>query len=185
MASDTFNRADGGLGANWTDLHAGLQISGNQVVATSASANNSAYYAAYTPPDNQVARLRFVADGDGGPMVRASAGPNFYIGVARTSGMQIQKCVSGSFSTLGTWAGVSVGGIVRLEAEGSTIRLYYDDVLVGSVTDTDLTSGFGGIYNFNTSGAYDDFSIEPLAGAAVMGFGQLTGRHLRPYLFSR
>ncbi len=42
----------------------------------------------------------------------------------------------------------SVGTVVRLEAEGSTIRLYYDDVLEESYTDSTYTDGNPGVVGY-------------------------------------
>lgn len=167
MAADDFNRANGGLGSNWTALHAGLAIVSNACVATSASANNSSYYNAFTPANDHYVELAITVDGNGGPIARASSGPNFYLWNVRSSGCSLQKCVSGSFTTLGGVSGVTIGSVARLEVEGTTLRGYYNGSLLMTVTDADLTSGFGGVYNFDNVGAFDDFVVNDLGGAPV------------------
>jgi hypothetical protein len=71
QVSDNFNRANGTLGASWTDVVSGLQISSNTVISTSSTENISVY-TAFTPTNDQYTELRINSLGNGGPSVRFS-----------------------------------------------------------------------------------------------------------------
>lgn len=159
---DGFDRADGSLGGDWTDLFSGgMQISSGAAGSTSSS-ENAAYYSAFTPAADHAAAVRLVADGDGGPFVRATPGNNFYVGIVRTSQVRLVRCVSGSYTELDSAAGITIGGVARLEAEGTTIRLYYNNALMCQATDGTHTTGYAGLYNYSAAGLYDDFQVANL-----------------------
>lgn len=175
MATDNFDRADGGLGANWTTLEGGFTITSNNARPTTGGANNTVYYSGVTLPDDQFSSCRIVAADDGGPICRVSTGPNYYLGLVRASIVAIYKNVNGSFTLLDSAAGINtdVGHLARLEAQGTAIRLYYNNVLLLNVTDAALASGAGGIYNFgNGGGQYDDFEADALGGGSAVAWMQ-------------
>lgn len=176
MPVDDFNRANGGLGANWTQLGswAALILNANQVVPQNAGTENAAYYSAWTPSSaDQYAEVRVVAYGNGGPLVRVNpAGPTGYLAAGSQFSTTLYRIVGGAYTSIGTGPALQdsggVGLILRCEAEGSTIRLIYNAVTLISATDTAITdAGSVGLYDYhNATGAYDDWAAEILGAGA-------------------
>lgn len=168
MATDNFNRADGGLGTNWTDQFTGggltTRIISNQANEGSSSSDGAlAFWNASAFANDQYAELAISgiepSGGYVGPTVRCS-GTNgslaCYIGMALTSGRaRIYKATAGfSFPgtlvvDLGTISGAAWvdGDVVRIEAQGTTLRMYRNGVQIGTdTTDASLASGSAGLF---------------------------------------
>lgn len=179
-ASDNYNRANGGLGANWT-TPAGANaptISGNQVVGTggdcfaywSADAFTDDQYAEYTLPDvthpdsGICARLQEDGSGGKGYLYSPSSG-----GVWK---------LSGGFGGASLLATISTspanGDALRIEVTGTstvTIRIFKNAVQFGTdVTDASspITGGAGGIFVFGTTDPIDNFGAGNLGAAAFV-----------------
>lgn len=179
MPADDFNRTNGGLGSTWTTVGswAGLEIVSSQVVPTTAGSENAAYYNAWTPGSaDQYAQVRVTGYGNGGPGVRVvPAGPSGYFATANQFSSALYKILAGVYTQLGaSGPGLqSSGGLglfLRVEAQGSTIRMLYDGVVLVEETDTSLTdAGAGGwLYDYNNAtGAYDDWSADILGAVSV------------------
>lgn len=99
-----------------------------------------------------------------GPMIRASAtGPNFYM--ARTvqgTGYQLFKCVSGSYTQLGsTSAATFTAGStynLKIEAIGTAIKLYINGSGTATISATDSAISAAnkpGIYKYEASAGSD------------------------------
>lgn len=164
--SDYFNRADGGLGANWTVLDAGFSISSNQVV--SGDSGCSAYYNGTALNADCWAQERFTTIPTGtdqigvGARLDTTSFNGYYVEYMNGTGTRIRRIDAGVATTLATLgSSPSSGQIVRIEIRGSTISVYYDDVFIGSTTDSNygsanrsvmLTAGSG------LSAVIDDFA---------------------------
>ena len=139
LFTDDFNRANGSLGANWTDLAAGLVISSNQVAA--AATSSSAYYSGGTPAANCWAQIRYstnTADGASlGVRLNTSTFNGYSFGATTTLGSpQVSRISGGASSGIGrVLPNLANGALVRFEMRGSGISVYYDDVLQGTRTD--------------------------------------------------
>lgn len=180
QATDDFNRADGGLGANWTDLHGGFSITSNEAVSTGGS-SQSVMYTASTPGNDQYAQVVLVVYGTGGPRggpaVRMSAGTNFYAAWLGEFATAIDKVVGGTYTQLATAAGIQdfggPGFVGRLEVQGTTLRLIYNGTTIITTTDSALSSGVGGMHDFGGGARFDSFEVGTLPGGA--GARALTG----------
>src|SRR5208283_2059411 len=91
--SDNFARANGSLGANWTDMTAGgLAISNDAVVGTAASGNSGDIYTGESFGSDQFSQIELTStqlSGDQwvGPAVRAQdGGQDLYIGICLLNG---------------------------------------------------------------------------------------------------
>lgn len=186
--TDDFDRADAGsLGASWVEWTAGHIISGNKALPESNSAcasfsatdlDSDDHYAEYTLTGNPPASPFF------GPIVRAAnigtsatnTGAYYVLMVSGASANAVsirRKAASSGTVTLiasGTQA-VVAGDVLRLEAEGSTIRAKVNGVVICSVTDTVVPAGQRrvGLYSdMPNSGpgtlGYDNFSAADLGG---------------------
>ena len=165
LASDNFNRADGGLGSNWTTTtgDSAPTIVSNAVRVSATATGNSAFYNAVTWPNDQWSEVVISAcsgTGEVGAIVRAAPAANtyYYAAVQGTLGagaaVNIHKFVAGTFSPMvNTTATVVANDVLRLEAEGTTIRLKINGSTVLSTTDGSISSGSAGVSPYVDSGA--------------------------------
>lgn len=156
LATDDFNRADGGLGANWTvQTGSGIAIVSNQAKTAVGSVDQFAFWNAASFAENQYSKVTVVQTPASIMVtVRASGtGGTFNAYWARPDG--IHKHVNGSYTSLGDGSvTVNTTDIFELRATGvnpTTLRRYVNGVAVGTgVTDSDLDSGAAGIGFFKT-----------------------------------
>ena len=175
IATDDFNRADGGLGANWSTAWWGsFAVASNAAQVTAAGNAAFAYWNADTFDDDQWAEATFVpgsGQGDNAAvMVRASgsgsspSGYYFTYDPDNWSGRYaLTKAVAGTFTDLGEVTGVGFIASVdlRIEVVGTTITGYSNGVEVLSATDSSLTSGAPGMVSSTgatPAGTIDNFS---------------------------
>lgn len=183
LATDNFNRADvNPIGGNWTTVtsEGAFKIVSNAVQPASLSADSTAYYNAVTWPNDQYAQVKVTVNettaGNGlGPCVRASASANtFYRVVADHAGsgnIELSKFIAGSYTQIwGRTATFVNGDTLRLEVQGTTLRVYINGVQVGAdATDSSIASGNAGLaYSSNTvSVSGDDWEGGDFAAAAA------------------
>jgi hypothetical protein len=166
---DNFNRANGALGANWTNSPSltGLQISGNQVVSSPTSTFLAAYWNANPFANDQSAQVDvFGANGNSaGAVVRHQVGSSsFYAYLLNLSGDGFYiRYDSGTINILLTETGAGTGHVsptsVALRAVGSTLIASIAGADRPSVTDTHYTSGYPGILCYNNPA--DNFVASP------------------------
>ena len=166
-ASDNFDRANGNLGPNWTNMAVGgLAIANDQVTGTSPSGNSGDIRTAETYTSDQYSELQVgSAPLSGtqwiGPAVRAQAGgQSLYIGIYYWNNgsplLMLFKLVNGTWTPLGTpySAGpLAPGTELQLMAVGSSVSLAENGVVVVSATDSSLTGGAPAIMAYGTSTA--------------------------------
>lgn len=156
--SDTFNRADGGLGANWTSQVQVPAIASNVAYGDAAGGYTTAFYSALSFSNDQTAQVlinnsvNYCAPGCRMSALGGSA--NWY---AHFSHAQLQKSVSGSVSTIASGWPISVGDTLKVGAVGTTITAYVNGASVGSITDSALASGAAGIGFYNSTAGADDW----------------------------
>ena len=163
-ASDNFNRANGSLGPNWTDVSDGGLAIVSQAVAGTASAGVSGdtWTAATFTGDqySQVAVTSTQLTGGQwiGPMVRAqNGGKNAYVGVYKWNNgspeLQLFKRSGTSWTQLGSTynsGALTAGTLLQVKAAGSAISFLQNGVQRISATDTSLTGGAPGIMSYGT-----------------------------------
>ena len=172
LATDAFNRPnENPIAGSWTSVAAAnLQLLNNAVRAASPSlgVNGVAFYNALTWPADQWSEVTIstlpteIAGGmgDNGPAVRiASNAPTYYVAAAFANGsLELYRAINNNFSRLLVAGTVATGDRVRLEAQGTTLRVYRNGVLLGSVQDTQIATGSAGMGQDGTSGALDDWA---------------------------
>ena len=178
-ASDDFNRADGGLGADWTDVSdGGLAITSQAVAGTAAAGVSGDIRSAESYPSDQYSQIEVtsapMSGGEWiGPMVRAqSGGQSAYVGTYFWNDgspvLMVFKRAGGGWTQLGTTYNsglLPAGTQLTLMATGSTISFQQDGVTRITATDTSLTGGAPGIMAYGT-GSADNWS-----GGATTGGG--------------
>lgn len=182
LASDSFTRADSAnLGTNWVVGPLPMKLASNQCVPTSTGEDEYQVYDDGTfvfPTDQWAEATMFVVGGGAGTgpclVLRgpdAFHGANFYrwaVAPLGSNAIDLTKSVSGVVTSIATINVAWVSGdVLRVEAEGSTLRTYRNGVLVDTHTDTSVVSGRPGVgySSVNTSAAIDDWS----AGSLVSG----------------
>ena len=192
LASDDFNRADGGLGANWTTLASALapQIVSNQAAGPASPAVGGAGFTGTTWPNNQWAsviigsQISDAVDEGAGPLVRGAVGVASYYFAQAGVDTRLYRRLSGSYSQLGSTVGACVtGDVLRLEVNGTSLTVFKNGTpIIGPITDTNIAAGNAGIWTTRTSNAVPytalndwsggDFNAggnNDLAGTAVAG----------------
>lgn len=120
---------------------------------------------------------------------RYQDGNNFYAASLSSNKLELRKKVSGSTTTIasksytfntGTWYKV------KLEMNGSNLKVYINDVLQLQATDSSLSSGGIGLVAYKTVVKYDDIIVSTISGgsptvpsaptglSATAGNGQVT-----------
>lgn len=184
-SSDNFNRAnETPVAAPWTQ-HSGTtcNIVSNEFVQAGAGGTDTLYYyAGSASTTEQFAQQRVKGSGhDCGPAVRVGGGTGTSAYLAAAAITVLYKFNGGTSGTLGDgFPTVSVGSIVKITAEGSTITGYTDGVPGTPVTDTEISgAGLGaGIFTFDTNGVddWDGGDITPPASPTAPGSGGAAGR---------
>jgi hypothetical protein len=167
-ASDDFNRANGSLRADWTDMSVGgLAISDDVVIGTQASGDSGDIYTGETVGSDQFSQIGLtstqIAGGQWiGPAVRAqNGGQSLYVGIYwwnfGSPELLLFKRTSGNRTQLGTYpSGPLVAGTqLNLTATGSTLSLSENGAVEITATDTSLTGGAPAIMAYGAPTAVD------------------------------
>jgi putative esterase len=167
--SDSFDRASGGLGSNWTTVAgtAAPQISGNTLHAGTASALNSAYWSASTFGSDQFAQgtLPGSSGGNYGPglAVRLSSSKGYVLWYGNsTSTVSLWRMDSASSWTQlkasGTLKITAATDVWKIQVVGSTITGYQNGTQVVQATDTKITAGSPGVWLYYAANQIDNWS---------------------------
>lgn len=166
--SDNFNRANGSLGSNWSNVSDGaLSISNNAVLGASAGTTSGDIRTAESYPGDQYDQIDVgtVSGGDWvGPTVRSTTdGQNLYLGLYDYNNgnpyIQIFRRQAGSWGAItGTYScgTLTPGTHLKLEAVGNALALLINGSEKLSATDTTFTTGAPGVMAFGVPTA-DNF----------------------------
>ena len=183
VANDDFNRANGGLGTNWTTPSGfqTLNISSNAVQATGAG-HNVAYYNAVAWPADHYSEVTVTANASAsdyvGLAVRMNSAGDGYVfaacgPAAGACTAVLNKMAGGGFAAnLGTASVTThVGDVFRFKAIGTTLSVTQNGAPILSVTDASYASGNAGIDVFNSSGTFANARVDSWAGGNQNGGG--------------
>ena len=165
-ASDDFDRAAGGLGANWTSIRdGGLSISSHAVTARSGLAGDiwtagtftSDQYSQIEVTSTQLTGAQWI-----GAAVRAqNGGQDAYAGIYYWNGghpeLLLFKRSNGSWATLSSYSSgpLAAGTQLRIIAVGSMIVFLENGIQRLSASDSSLSGGAPGIMIYGTGTAGD------------------------------
>jgi len=160
---DNFNRANGGLGANWTTAYGtAFAIASNQVTATNSG--QGAFWSATTFSADQFSEANVSpASGFAGPTVRMVAPGNGYICLEQFNSLGIFKLTTGNAgSALASSAPTtSAFDTVRLEVSGNSLTCRMNGPSGASIitaSDATYSSGSPGFSTFVTGAAVDNWN---------------------------
>ena len=156
--SDNFNRANGGLGSNWTTVSgtSAPQIVNNTAQPGSAGTLNSAYWSANTFGSNQYAAASFPnsSGANYGPAIAvrlsSSRGYVLWYGNSANTVSIWRMDSSSSWTQLKASAKLTIAAtdVWQLQAVGSTLTAYQNGKQVVTTTDTHYTTGAPGIWMY-------------------------------------
>ena len=166
--SDNFNRANGGLGANWTTVSGTTapQIVNNTAQPGAAGTLNSAYWSANTFGSNQYAAASFPnSSGTNygpGVAVRLSGAKGYFLWYGNSaSTVSIWRMdSSSSWTQLKASAKLTVAAtdVWQLQAVGSTLTGFQNGKQVVTTTDTNYTTGAPGIWMYYAANQISNWS---------------------------
>jgi hypothetical protein len=172
MATDSFTRPDGALGANWTVEAGSVVIASHAATSGTLNVSCQAIWTANSFTNDQSSEVTFVSIGSGsfaGPLIRytTGGGGNFYfVSYGQGAGnLNLFKVIAGSQSALATTAfTVNNGDKLGIEATGTTITVKVNGVVKQSVSDSSLATGSPGMIFFDPS---VHTSISPWTGTSL------------------
>lgn len=173
---DDFNRTnEASLASPWTTgLGSGLQLINNEVCAALTDSDCGSFYNSPVSSQqySQVIINTYTGNGDFGPCVRFSAGGNCYLFIIFSGQVAISRFTGGGYQYLtslrSTGASPAAGDVMRIEAIGSSIRGYYNGVLIHNVLSTIHNTGYPGIFAFTSTARLDNWSGGDVFNAALV-----------------
>lgn len=179
LATDNFNRSNGGLGGNWSTITgAGApQIDTNAVRTNAVGTDSVARYSATTFPNNQYSQVKVTAlDASAtgsGAIVRAASGTNDYYLVyaevlfGSTAQLTLRKFVGGSSTLIASSTETfALNDTLYLEVSGTTLKVKVNGTTISALTSTDSahSSGWAGVVVFVDSGSTADAKLDDWEG---------------------
>jgi len=166
LYTDDFNRANGALTSPWVGMEGTHSISGNKVGGGTLDPTIS-YYNQTFSADQWVEFdvIAFDSSAIVTPCIRVNSATGDFYYLWRSFGgsdyISIAKRAGGSYSTfsLTSVLAPSIPNFkCRMEAEGTTLRIYIDGALIHTVTDSSIATGRPGMLGFATvTGGLDNF----------------------------
>lgn len=185
-ASDSFSSGSGALlttySANWAFVQGQFRVESNEVRASTGGTECCARWSGDSFTSDQYARVTAVAPFgySVGPAVRAQSGVASWYGAYSYAGDEyFYKVIGGVYTEFLVSADDPASGVVvELQAEGSTLRVYYNGALKFTQTDSSLSGGAAGLagYGDNATARGDDWEGGNLgAGSLTVGAGLAAG----------
>lgn len=194
QAADSFSRANGSLGANWTSLNASYPpaIVSDQAEGTVAGHYNDAIYTNYSWPDDQWSTDTIAVDmaaSYAGVVARGSTsgGDNSYKLNWNQSGvnlgtLRLIKSINGANTTLNQINSFSldIGDNLTLAVLGTTISVFHGRNLIYYQIDSSLAAGSPGVnigpITATTNAAVTNWSGGTFQASPPIGGGNAGGR---------
>jgi hypothetical protein len=159
LASDSFNRANGSLGPNWTTLHVAdsAPVIASQQVQSTYNRAQALYYGGINWPADQYAEAQITASNGGstGPAVRMTSN-GYYAGTVGSFGagnaqVYILLEDASGFSVIdsSTTATVLANDYLQLSVQGTTLTLTdvtQSNTVLLTWTDSTISAGYPGLY---------------------------------------
>lgn len=176
LASDSFDTDGATLGANWSNNSISTTFQRVTGLATvNGSTDAAARYSGITWPNDQrcsVIHNKVLTSGGLGAgygcTVRTSTSGTtvtYYRFVCSTAGWELGKKIADAFTSLATSTTACANGdVTDLQAVGTTLTAYINNVLVTTKTDSSIASGAAGIA-YSSTGGDTTFGITYFSGS--------------------
>jgi hypothetical protein len=157
QATDNFNRANGSIGANWTQTDGTWSVTNNQATYTlGGDSEASVVYTNISFANDQYAQVTLAAttNAASGVMVRGSNVANTGYSLAcGGSSCFIFKVVAGAVTNLTSSGAIptSNGDVLRLEVHGTALTAFKNGTQILSTTDSAIASGSPGMWSENAA----------------------------------
>lgn len=156
--TDNFNRDDEDpIGGDWSHAGAGgtVALASNQLTGTGASGNRFIRWNADSFDNDQFSEIECVTPGstaDFGAAARIDTGGAVtgYLAAAYMPEEVLGKLVTGTYTEIFSvdTTNIVATDVLRIEAEGTTIRWILNSTEEGSVTDSSIASGAAGLFMY-------------------------------------
>jgi hypothetical protein len=162
--TDDFNRADGSPGANWVQVSGTWSIISQQLSSGSAGGTIVIRATGAMATNDNSAEIKITATAalSHGVFCRGNTGfTQGYLWRNDGTSWNLFSNVGGSFTSIGSFAGAAVAGdIAKVQAVGSTITGYVNNVARVTVTNTAVTTGTSVGLRAESSNSlrFDDFT---------------------------
>jgi hypothetical protein len=169
-ATDTFTGSNNDPinTSNWTTLLGSFVVFGNRAIGQ-VSVDSLAFWDADTFADDQYAQVTYTQNYGyyAGPVVRAAATRGYWARVESSTSITLYRIDnSSSFNLLQTIGSLTIanGDVIRIEAEGTTIRVYQNGTQRGTdEVDATYSSGSAGIASYTDAAYLDAFEADNLS----------------------
>jgi len=161
LGTDTFTRAnETPLAGNWTTVtsETAFNLASNAITPSNLNNDCGAYRNDITPPNDQYSQLVLTVTNTGGGgqglgvACRIATGARTYYRVVAdhaspSANVELGKMIAGAFTVIWSRSATFTNGdALRLEVQGTTLRVYIAGVQVGAdATDSAIASGRFGI----------------------------------------
>jgi hypothetical protein len=163
---DTFNRADGAIGANYANITGTILVIAGNAAASPDGATNHTRNTTVASSADMWAQAKMSVAGTAGVGARMQAGTETgYVWRYNGSDCQLFAVSAGSFSSIGSAysAVLPAGSILRIECQGTTIRGLVDGVVRATTTNSAVSAaGNGSMRIAGTTARLDDFAMGSL-----------------------
>jgi len=150
LASDTFARADGSPGVNWTQVGGSVYaINTNRIECTTG--NGPMAYTAIAWPNDQfseaaIQNITSNQEFSVGVRLSSTVDTGYYLYQFGTQ-WRMRRSLAGVHADIWTGNGTYVvGDIIRIEVQGTTVTFKRNGAVIASVTDPNIASGSAGFY---------------------------------------
>lgn len=141
--------------SNWIEVNGGWDIQSDAIHSKTPGAVDNAAYNGVSPNNNSCATLTMTNQVTGkfiGPAIRASTTvATGYVCWGDTASSSLFADVAGSVTTIATGGpAFSNGDVIEVDANGTTITCKQNGATVLSGTDSNISSGKGGVFTFDS-----------------------------------
>lgn len=175
---ESYSEGTLGTQGNWTAAAYNFTViddSGNNIIRPTQTSSANKIYLDIAVSNDQFAEAEFAAVNSNvvGVVARSSTDMSVYYRLIADDSERTLVCVSGAVYIIGTVAsGVSVGDVIKLEVNGTTLTVYLngevDTAMTAGVgaqggnngifTDNRIASGYVGLYGYGVNGtSLDNF----------------------------
>jgi len=186
LAADDANRADGAIGADWVSGGSNPFVIKTNTFSNGALANVASQYTAITLPADHWAqvtvKLKTNMSWVGVCLRYASGAQTYYAGGANpldngsSNNRRIWKNINGTRTSLASEAiDIALDDVLRLELQGTTLTLFFNDSLRLTAVDSSIASGGAPAIIGRVSSGTDFVQVDDFSTGDFLSFTKMVG----------